>query len=263
MCELKSLNGYLEQLNKLKVINTRLSEINECLTNNDCSASVKNCAQFHCKINTDLIESFNLNGNTVNKSIKCIWPKCNYEANCKSGLDKHIVIHTNERKFICDYNDCNQTFAQKSGLISHKNSVHLKERRFVCNSGICNKRFISKRDLIRHKRIHSGEKPYKCDVNDCGKRFQRCDILKIHQDDFHLKIRYRCDYKDCNQTFAHKNNLQYHIKSVHLKERLFVCEFVKCIKRFSTKSQLNGHKRIHTGENPHKCDVNDCAKRFN
>ena len=44
----------------------------------------------------------------------------------------------------------------------------------------------------------------------------------------------------------------------NLNTKRFVCEV--CKKILMTKSSLNVHKRIHSGERPHKC--NDCDKSF-
>ncbi|CAG2160479.1 unnamed protein product [Oppiella nova] len=45
-------------------------------------------------------------------------------------------------------------------------------------------------------------------------------------------------------------------------ERPFVCLYPDCGKRFTRKSTLNRHKRLHSGEKPFKCDYSDCGQCF-
>ncbi|CAG2178439.1 unnamed protein product, partial [Oppiella nova] len=47
-----------------------------------------------------------------------------------------------------------------------------------------------------------------------------------------------------------------------VNERPFVCVYPDCGKRFTHKTNLNRHKRLHSGKKPFKCDEKDCGKCF-
>ncbi|CAG2168478.1 unnamed protein product [Oppiella nova] len=151
------------------------------------------------------------NHNTINTLntyhyFHCFWPKCQYKTSYKFDLYKHQLIHTNSKRFKCDFNNCNKVykthsdlnqhkqrvhlnvryvcdwsecgkqFTTKSYLLRHKTTVHLNEKKFKCNEENCGKSFATKQRLIRHKRIHSGEKSFVCHFNDCGKSYTQMAI---------------------------------------------------------------------------------------
>ena len=228
----------LVRLGKLKEINSKYDENCEYLKkselNIDLSNSGESCAQNYCQINTQLIESFECFDKSIdnNKQFKCFWPKCQYNTNNKNTLRRHQQnIHSNERQFVCDFNECDKTYKYK-------------ER------------------LILHRRIHHLNKLFKCDYNNCNKSYKNLINLREHKKRVHLNIRYRCDWKDCNKTFSYKSYLYSHKKSFHLNERKYVCDWSECKKRFTTKQDLFRHKRIHSGEKPFKCGINGCDKSF-
>ncbi|RXG59973.1 Zinc finger protein 18 [Armadillidium vulgare] len=79
------------------------------------------------------------------------------------------------------------------------------------------------------------------------------------QENFYMNYNQRllsCSY--CSYRTIIGTNLKHHIRFKHTKEKPFPCSV--CPKRFSKKTNLNAHVRIHTGEKPYQCDI--CNLRF-
>ena|SRR6218665_1701981 len=70
---------------------------------------------------------------------------------------------------------CEKTFASRSGLNRHI-KTHSEERLFKCS--ICENALVSKTSLENHGRTHSGVKPYKCNL--CDKAFALKTTLHNH-----------------------------------------------------------------------------------
>ena len=90
----------------------------------------------------------------------------------------------------------------------------------------------------------------------CGKVFTRKIDLKNHVKHVHDKIReHICEV--CAKGFATSSDLNTH-KRTHTGEKNFPCHI--CGQSYSSKQYLIIHTRQHTGEKPHSCE--ECGKAF-
>ena len=109
------------------------------------------------------------------------------------------------------------------------NIVHIQRTAtIVCKT--CQKTFLSERNLKNHTQIHTGEKPFNCALCQTMSFRSASDLkshMRVHTDDDHRWA--------------------------------FPCQ--QCGKKFTTKSSLKVHARLHGGEKPYHCEI--CPKSFN
>ncbi|CAI2377376.1 unnamed protein product [Moneuplotes crassus] len=68
-----------------------------------------------------------------------------------------------------------------------------------------------------------------------------------------------CDFKKCEKIFTTKYSLIRHTQT-HLKKKNFKCK--QCSKTFNIKQNLIEHEFVHTGEQPYFCNIDGCTQRF-
>ncbi len=159
--------------------------------------------------NTSIVQSASSN-RTFSKDLFC--NLCSQIFTTSNALERHTRTH--EKVINARCSECNQTFAQEKGLMTHRKEVHSGEKPFPCDA--CNKTFARKGDLKLHTQSkHSGEKPFSCDT--CNKTFARKGALKIHIR-IHTKSKvYLC--APCNQTFGILSSLKRHKKTLKHQEK--------------------------------------------
>ena len=117
-------------------------------------------------------------------------------------------MHSDEKNR-CD--ECGKTFATKSTLNLHRNSIHLKSQQFTCDFESCGKTFSQKGNLKKHIQSVHEQIRFSCDF--CELTLTTRASLRQHIQSIHEEIRYNCD--QCTKTFSHKSTLNHHKKKQH------------------------------------------------
>jgi hypothetical protein len=107
-------------------------------------------------------------------------------------LRSHMVTHSENHPFICNYNGCNRAFPFKERLRRHI-KTHLGVRNYSCP--VCLKTFICSSSLAKHKAIHDKILKYECDV--CQKKFYRQSTYKKHISSHGIGLKHFCSI--CNK----------------------------------------------------------------
>ena len=220
------------------------------------------------------------------KNVKC--DKCDLSFPCKANLANHMVVHSDEKPFICNFPGCEFRSKYIVSLKQHKER-HSSKRKFACP--MCNKRFKTNYEMDRHiVRVHTAEKTVKCDLcphvtslrSNLGRhRLEKHmndgengsgtlneptaaagddevsdgDDSSRSNDDRQRKLKlegyYYCEYPGCTFKTKSKPYIDKHGLRVHTRQRLHSCSI--CSKRFFDEPSVIGHMRSHTGERPFRC----------
>ncbi|KAK7111086.1 hypothetical protein V1264_014861 [Littorina saxatilis] len=180
---------------------------------------------------------------------KCL--TCNRVFSQKGNLKVHLLTHTDQRPWPCDFENCNKAFRTKESLRRHKLS-HMGIKPFECTE--CKKKFCSYLSLQEHLSLHNNARPYAC--GECHRTFRQVSCLRRHMLTHTSDMPHSCPH--CTRKFSQAIYLRSHMK-IHTGERPFQCD--QCSKSFAHASDLTRHKIIHSDSKPYSCSV--CSMRFN
>ncbi|CAL1527456.1 unnamed protein product [Lymnaea stagnalis] len=105
-----------------------------------------------------------------------------------------------DRPYSCEI--CGRCFKELTVLKAHS-VVHSDERKFVCETENCPYGFKTKGGLVRHMRRHTGERPFACEK--CGRAFSESGALSRH-----MKARRNCSQTPDSGYPRYKKNWTYH-----------------------------------------------------
>jgi uncharacterized Zn-finger protein len=203
----------------------------------------------------------------------------NFDANNEKIISKSSYSENNSRKLIarkqtkrrfsekrykCEYKECNKTFITSSHLKRHINSIHKKLKPFKCDYNMCDYSCAQSYDLKKHfNSVHKKLKPFKCDYYECGYNSANYYDLKLHINSVHTKIKsFQCHYKVCNKKFYRKSHLNEHL-STHLGYKKFKCVYNECDFSSANSHYLKRHiNSVHKNLKPFECHYKECDKNY-
>lgn len=200
---------------------------------------------------------------------------CNKQFETPSKLARHYLIHTGQKPFECKV--CHKTFRQL---------VHLERHRLTHNQPfkciVCGRNFKNLITFVKHQQLHKenyqndtkqAENSVKSESNRvtcgvfqcsvCAKSFTTEERWVLHQclkaDHLHSARRRKKTHacESCNKAFPSRSKLERHFL-IHTGQKPFKCS--SCGKSFRQSTHLKIHQLTHTEERPFQCSF--CQKRF-
>ncbi|XP_067636647.1 zinc finger protein 93-like [Eurosta solidaginis] len=98
---------------------------------------------------------------------------CGKHFKTKSVLNRHKLIHSDEKPLKCDF--CEKRFAQAANQRQHMRT-HTGEKPYKCK--YCDRCFTTKKLLNTHLRVHLGDNIYRCE--SCPLAFRLASELRLH-----------------------------------------------------------------------------------
>ncbi|XP_063804130.1 zinc finger protein 770 [Pseudophryne corroboree] len=198
---------------------------------------------------------------------------CSKQFETPSKLARHYLTHTGQKPFQC--RDCSKSFRQMVHLERHTMTHMLLFQCDVCHRHFKNADTFSKHQQLHIKGLRSEGRAAK---KSSGARQRNCPSLPVYcfgcQRTFaseEKRLLHRCDFVNvaahkkpehplcefCSKVFPSRSKLERHLM-IHTGQKPFSCAL--CGKSFRQKTHLKIHQLTHTQEKPFQC--NQCYKSF-
>ena len=194
---------------------------------------------------------------------------CSKKYEYKGDLTKHMRSHSDNRPYLCCYENCEKAFKRKDTLSKHQD-IHAAAGHALKNSTLDEEdieEILQWLDPTLRALIHtprSKEFPFSCKYCDM-KEFQSAYICLNHIKQKHPEIdcpithAYQCSH--CNRTFEKKGPLSRHILS-HSGYKPYVCDIDNCNRGFNRKDKLREHQKRHDGVDQKRHMCSTCGTWF-
>lgn len=149
-----------------------------------------------------------------------------------------------------------QQYTVQGNSSTRTRSMYLWEPLYQCD--ICLTTFMEKTLLENHKQIHVKEELYNDGAFFFGSTSMAASSKRFsgkNEMSFSAAGPNTCGV--CNKKFSQKSSLNLHMR-IHAGEKPYVCK--ECKKTFQTRCNLDKHVRTHTGDKPYTCEV--CSRSF-
>ncbi|KAH8370710.1 hypothetical protein KR093_004736, partial [Drosophila rubida] len=146
--------------------------------------------------------------------------------------------------FMCDYEDCLESYISWNSLYTHKRRTHevaekldakTKADEWICQ--FCQKECRSKMSLSVHVARSHNNNNVTCKL--CNASYKDDEALKKHHAYWHEPM--ECSL--CFKIVKNRRNYDTHMNVVHSDNKRYACSV--CQKGFYHKSEMEAHKRLH------------------
>ena len=139
----------------------------------------------HCKCGKSFVSDAGLKRHQLqHESMDYKCTVCNREFAFELELNTRQTIHSDEKKFPCQYPRCNGKYKTKAKYQRHYKTHRPTSDNYKCP--VCNKVFHKLKYLREHKQEHTDDLPFACSI--CGDHFKWRSGRHNHMQSEHKNI---------------------------------------------------------------------------